>query len=186
MKKLKVETMNKYSFLCLILSIIIILSFSMAISQNTKVTWYSFNMGYSEPITDNTMIKSVVGQSFIGTTRYSDTQITSGFLADTLFSGMIVDIKNQEQLPVSYSLWQNYPNPFNPNTTIHFEIPEKSHVSLKLFNLLGQEVLTVIDEVRTAGKYDVRMDGSSLSSGVYFYRLQTNNYASTKKFLLIK
>jgi hypothetical protein len=91
-----------------------------------------------------------------------------------------------EITPREFMLSQNFPNPLNPTTTIRFELPKESHVTLIVYNLLGQEVLTVIDEVRTAGKYDVRMDGSSLSSGVYFYRLQTNNYASTKKFLLIK
>lgn len=171
-------------FTCL--SVILILSSARIYAQNTRITWYSFNMGYSEPITNNTMIKSVVGQSFIGTTRYSDTQITSGFLADTLFSGMIVDIKNQEQLPVSYSLWQNYPNPFNPSTTIRFDLPKESRVTLIVYNLLGQEVMTVIDEVRTAGKYDVRLDGSCLSSGVYFYRLTAGEFISTKKLLLIR
>jgi hypothetical protein len=171
-------------FTCL--SVILILSSARIYAQNTRITWYSFNMGYSEPNTDNTMIKSVVGQSFIGTTRYSDTQITSGFLADTLFRWMVVGVPDQEGLPTSYSLGQNYPNPFNPSTTIHFELPVKSNVSLKVYNILGQEIMTVLNETKVPGSYDVRVDGSNLSSGVYFYRLQTNNYASTKKFLLIK
>jgi hypothetical protein len=154
--------------------------------QDTKVTWSSFNMGYGEPKSGNTIIKSVVGQNFVGTTQQSNTQVISGFLADTLFRSTIVDVKNQEQLPTSYSLWQNYPNPFNPSTTIHFEIPKESYVTLKVFNMLGQEVLTILDEDKVAGRYEVKLDGSKLTSGVYFYQLKTGANIQTKKMLLIK
>jgi hypothetical protein len=179
-------------FTCL--SVILILSSARIYAQNTRITWYSFNMGYSEPNTDNTMIKSVVGQSFIGTTRYSDTQITSGFLADTLFRWMVVGVPDQEGLPTSYSLGQNYPNPFNPSTTIQFDVPKTSIVTLKVYNMLGQEVATLVDEKREAGKYEVVLNGSEMSSGVYFYRLQArtidgvrvNDYVNTKKLLLVK
>jgi hypothetical protein len=143
-------------------------------------------MGYGQPMSVNTMVKSVVGQNFVGTTQQSNTQVISGFLADTLFRSTIVDVKNQEQLPTSYSLWQNYPNPFNPSTTIHFEIPKESYVTLKVFNMLGQEVMTVLDENKVAGRYDLRIDGATLASGVYFYRLLAGDYVSTKKFLLLK
>lgn len=158
----------------------------MAISQNTKVTWYSFNMGSAEPKTGNTIIKSVVGQNFIGTTQQSNTQILSGFFADTLFRSITVDVRNQEQLPTFYSLWQNYPNPFNPSTTIHFELPKESHVTLKVYNMLGQEVLTVIDGQKIAGAYNLKIDGKYLASGVFFYRLVAGDFVAVKKFTFIK
>jgi hypothetical protein len=164
--------------------------------QTSKVTWSSFNMGYAEPKADNTMVKSVVGQNFVGSIEQSNTQVISGFLADTLFRSTIVDVKNQEQLPISYSLWQNYPNPFNPSTTIHFELPKESHVTLKVYNMLGQEVLTISDEEKVAGRYDVRIsaeggsasggDGTLLASSAYFYRLVAGDHVSAKKFILIK
>ncbi len=91
-----------------------------------------------------------------------------------------------EITPREFMLSQNFPNPLNPTTTIRFELPKESHVTLIVYNLLGQEVLTVIDEIRNEGIYDVRMDGSSLSSGVYFYRLQADKYLDNKKLLLIK
>jgi hypothetical protein len=165
---------------------ILIFSTSLLTAQNSKVSWSSFNMGYSEPKTGNTMIKSVAGQSFVGTTQQLNTQIISGFLADTLFRSTVVDVKNQEQLPTSYSLWQNYPNPFNPSTTIHFELPKESHVTLKVYNMLGQEVLTVLDEEKVAGRYDLRINGTTLTSSVYFYRLIASDFVSTKKFILLK
>ena len=143
-------------------------------------------MGYAEPKAGNTMVKSIVGQNFVGTTQQSNTQAIGGFLADTLFRSTIVDVNDQEQLPTSYSLWQNYPNPFNPSTTIPFELPKESRVTLKVYNMLGQEVLTVLDEEKVAGRYDLRIDGASLASSVYFYRLIAGDYVSTKKFLLLK
>jgi hypothetical protein len=83
------------------------------------------------------------------------------------------------------SLAQNYPTPFNPNTTIHFEFPKELQVTLKVYNMLGQEVLTVLDENKVARRYDVNIDGSNLSSDFYIYRLQTYNITE-KKLLLIK
>ncbi len=168
------------------LFLVLILASDFSISQNTQVTWYSFNMGYAEPKAGNTMVKSVVGQNFVGMTQLSNTQVISGFLADTLFRSTIVDVKDQEQLPTSYSLWQNYPNPFNPNTTIHFELPKESHVTLKVYNILGREVLTILDEDKVAGRYDLRIDGTSLASSVYFYRLVADDYMATKKLLLVR
>jgi len=89
-------------------------------------------------------------------------------------------------IPRSYELSQNYPNPFNPSTTIHFELPKATHVTLKVYNILGQEVLRVLDEKRDAGTYNVQVDGSQLASGVYFYRLVASDFVQTKKMLLIK
>ncbi len=174
--------------------LVLILNSDFSISQNTKVTWYSFNMGYGEPATGNTMIKSAVGQNFVGTAQLSNTEIISGFLADTLFRRMVVGVPDQEGLPTSYSLGQNYPNPFNPSTTIQFDIPKASIVTLKVYNMLGQEVATLVNEKREAGRCEVIFDGSKLSSGVYFYRLQArsidggqaNDYANTKKLIIMK
>lgn len=90
-------------------------------------------------------------------------------------------------IPDNFKLYQNYPNPFNPTTTIEFDIPEQSKVVLKVYNILGQVVTTLLNEERRAGIHEVTFDGSRLSSGVYFYRIQAgNNFAETKKLLLLK
>lgn len=89
-------------------------------------------------------------------------------------------------IPQSYQLCQNYPNPFNPATTIHFELPRATHVTLTVFNILGQVTLRALDEKREAGMYNVSVDGSQLASGVYFYRLLAGDFVQTKKMLLIK
>ncbi len=89
-------------------------------------------------------------------------------------------------LPHVYSLSQNYPNPFNPTTTIHFELPKSGHVTLTVFNILGQQTLIVVNEKRDAGTYNVSIDGSRMASGVYFYRLTAGSFSQVKKMLLIK
>jgi hypothetical protein len=81
---------------------------------------------------------------------------------------------------------QPYPNPFNPSTTIHFDLPKESHVTLKVFNTLGQEMMTVLDENKVAGGYDVRIDGSMFASGVYFYTLKVNGVSYFKSMILMK
>jgi hypothetical protein len=89
-------------------------------------------------------------------------------------------------LPIYPQLHQNYPNPFNPTSTIHFELPKESHVILKVYNLLGQELLTLVDEKRIAGTYNVQVNGAQLASGVYFYRLIAGNFVQTRKMLVVK
>ena len=89
-------------------------------------------------------------------------------------------------IPKSFVLNQNYPNPFNPSTTISFSIPQGSKVSLKVYNILGQEVATLVDDYKQAGEYRVQFDAGKLASGVYFYRLQASNFVQAKKLLLLK
>jgi choice-of-anchor B domain-containing protein len=89
--------------------------------------------------------------------------------------------------PRLFSLSQNYPNPFNPNTVIRFEIPAPGHVTLKVMNLLGEEVETLVDDVRAAGEYEVRFDAKSLSSGIYLYKVSTSDgYTAVKKLVLLR
>jgi photosystem II stability/assembly factor-like uncharacterized protein len=88
--------------------------------------------------------------------------------------------------PEGYSLAQNYPNPFNPRTTIRFDLPNSSNVKLTVFDILGCEVSVLVNERRDAGVYEVKFDGSNLSSGVYFYRLQAGDFTQSKRFLLLK
>ncbi len=88
--------------------------------------------------------------------------------------------------PLEFSLHQNYPNPFNPSTTLSFDLPEASHVRMDIFNSVGQLVQTVMNEQRSAGKHTVRFNASGLSSGVYLYKITTDNFSQTKKMLLVK
>jgi len=90
------------------------------------------------------------------------------------------------EVPNIYELGQNYPNPFNPQTSINISLPKSSFVTMKVFDVLGKEVLTPVNEFKTTGNYSVSIDGSSLSSGIYFYTLTAADFTATKKMILIK
>ena len=89
-------------------------------------------------------------------------------------------------IPVDYFLSQNYPNPFNPSTTIKYSIAADGFVTIKVFDLLGKQVLTLVNEHQQAGTFDVSLDGSNLASGVYYYQLKSGNFIATKKLMLMK
>ncbi|HEY9167515.1 MAG TPA: T9SS type A sorting domain-containing protein [Candidatus Kryptonia bacterium] len=101
-------------------------------------------------------------------------------------SGITYVVPPPAHLPVEFRLLQNYPNPFNPSTVISYQLPAVSRVTLKVFDILGREIATLVDARENAGYHEVRFDGSRLSSGVYFYRMTAGNYVSTRKLLLIK
>jgi predicted CXXCH cytochrome family protein len=89
-------------------------------------------------------------------------------------------------IPKAFALYQNYPNPFNPTTKVRFDVPRAGHVKLIIYNALGQEVQTLVDERLTPSSYEVEFNAANLSSGLYFYKLVTDNFVTTKKMLLLK
>ena len=96
-----------------------------------------------------------------------------------------------DDIITSYKLYNNIPNPFNPETTIKYELPKTSHVSLKIYNILGQEVKTLINDKKSAGIHQIKWDGTNnngikVNSGIYLYRLQTGDFVKTKKMILLK
>ena len=93
---------------------------------------------------------------------------------------------NNNNIPVGYSLSQNYPNPFNPVTSIIYEIPNSSLVTLKIFNALGMEVTTLVNETKQQGSYEVTWDATNFPSGVYFYELTAGEFTERKKMVLVK
>jgi hypothetical protein len=101
-------------------------------------------------------------------------------------SGTVDVTESAEGIPQQYQLFQNYPNPFNPSTTIRYDIPELSFVSLTVYNSLGQEISSLVQESQPAGSYAVPFDGPKLASGVYYYRLSANGFVQTRNFILIK
>jgi len=102
-------------------------------------------------------------------------------------SEIIAQITDQSKtIPDSYTLKQNYPNPFNPSTTISYSIPQSGFVIIKVNNILGQEVTTLVNELKHAGTYEVEFNGLDLSSGVYFYQMKVNDFVEVKKFMLLK
>ncbi|NUN09313.1 MAG: T9SS type A sorting domain-containing protein [Ignavibacteriaceae bacterium] len=102
-------------------------------------------------------------------------------------------LENEEKLPISFALYQNYPNPFgrdihshHPSTAIKYTIPNANRVLLTIYNVLGKEVATLVNEEKPAGSYEVSFSAEGLAGGIYFYRLQAGNYSETKKIVLLK
>ncbi len=103
-----------------------------------------------------------------------------------LYTTGINSSKDLTDTPQKYTLFQNYPNPFNPTTTIKYEIPKEGLVTLKVYNILGKEVKTLVNEFENAGTYNVTFNASELTSGVYFYRITSGNFSQVKKLILLK
>lgn len=116
----------------------------------------------------------------------------SGNISNTLYVPVTlhatgpVGVDELSGLPTTFALEQNYPNPFNPVTVIKYSLPRASHVSITAYNILGQMVATLADEMKEVGYHQVEFDGRSLASGVYFYRIESGDFVATKKLLLLK
>ncbi len=119
--------------------------------------------------------------------------VNSGTATDTVRTFIIcarnltTDVEDiLTEIPKEYSLLQNYPNPFNPTTTISFNLPSKSFISLKIFDLIGREQATIVSEEMSQGNYSRQWNAERFPSGIYFYRLQTGIFSETKKLLLLR
>ena len=120
--------------------------------------------------------------------KYRIIDKVSGCLLETAIplDTITTSIVDKQIAAADFQLYQNYPNPFNPSTVIKYSIKDQSVVSLKVFNTLGQEVKTLVKEVKAPGTYQVNFDAGSLPNGIYLYCLRTKNFIMTKKMILIK
>jgi uncharacterized protein (TIGR02145 family) len=116
---------------------------------------------------------------------YKEMKYSIRCVKDTITVGIIENPRNPIQ-PKTTELFQNYPNPFNPSTTIEFNLQKTCNVSLKVYNTLGKEVAVLVNEIKSAGRYSVPFYASDLTSGVYFYKLKTDDYVKIGKMLLLK
>ncbi|MGB5875130.1 MAG: T9SS type A sorting domain-containing protein, partial [Bacteroidota bacterium] len=112
----------------------------------------------------------------------------NGTILRTTTGGVVTSVKGNKEtsIPVQFALAQNYPNPFNPSTTIEFALPHAGFVTLSVYNVLGEEVATLIAGEHAAGTFRTSWDASGLPSGVYFYRLSAGDYVQTKKAVLMR
>lgn len=156
-------------------------------------TWPRFNGKY----TNATLLTASIEKLPLGDLNWFPTQkalwqlnqkkVMNYILALNTTQLTISDVQQiDNQIPDSYSLYQNYPNPFNPSTTIKYNIPKQGLVTLKIYNLVGQEVATLVNQEQSAGTYAVDFNASKLSSGVYFYKLNTGDVSLVKKLMILK
>ncbi len=159
-------------------------------SNDGGSSWTKLNStGLPATVSPGNSISSITATS---TDLFLYNQTQSGSTVDESKTGLYktgispTSIKSLDNLPSQYSLLQNYPNPFNPSTKISFSIPATQLVSLKIYDLTGREISSLINRELNAGSYSFEFDGSNLSSGIYFYRLNTANFSDVKKMILIK
>jgi hypothetical protein len=147
------------------------------LSTNNGINWTGINQGFNiYPFAYSLIISN--NYIFVGTDGQS---VWRRPLSE------LISIQNiSTETPSKYSLSQNYPNPFNPSTVVSFQLSVVSDVSLKVYDVQGREVQTLVNERLNAGTYEVKFDGSSLNSGVYFYKIVADGYSETKRMILIK
>ncbi len=126
-----------------------------------------------------------VGFAIAGGNNLSDLRSSIAY-ARSIYQNIITDVNNEKAVIYSFSLSQNYPNPFNPTTTIKYQIAKTGFVTLKIYNVLGQEIATLVNEEKQPGNYYADFNGTNLPSGIYFYKIIAGNFVSTKKMILLK
>ena len=176
---------------------ILVTNFSVSVPQiedghNYNIDFYAdFNKNgsYDAPPTDHAWRLEI---------NNSSGNFTTDFTHNTIFTDIqwppATEVEDEDVIPNEFALKQNYPNPFNPSTSIQYSVGSQSHVVLKVYDVLGNEVTTLVNEVKSPGNYEVKFsagsgfdgDATKLSSGVYIYKLITNNFTSAKKMILQK
>ena len=161
-------------------------------AEKDSVSWFSITpSNLTLPLSGVGTIESTI----LGTTAGSDHVyvIEEAEYASLCFFfrvnvNVITDVEETyiTDIPLDYSLKQNYPNPFNPSTKISWQSPVSSHQTLKVYDVVGNEVAILVNEYREAGRYEVTFDASKLTSGIYFYKIQAGDFVETKKMILMK
>jgi photosystem II stability/assembly factor-like uncharacterized protein len=149
--------------------------------------YYSSDRGLTWSLSLADTCKYFEGMSFVVSgSNFTGWAVAWGGLI-AKFSGILQSAEEiTGELPKSFALEQNYPNPFNPSASIKYQIPSTDHVTLKVYDLLGREVATLVNEVKQPGTYSVQWDATNVASGIYFYRLQAGDFTQTRKLILLR
>ncbi len=153
-------------------------------SAQTSLQKQVASSGATTASSTNYQILGTAGQAAIGSATSTNFGSLNGFWEPP--GNFPTSIGDNPLLPQTFRLDQNYPNPFNPTTTIRFALPRESHVVLRIFDVNGAEVAELVNESRPGGIYVVPFDGSSLASGVYFYRIEAPGFVTSRKLVLLK
>jgi hypothetical protein len=161
------------------------LTVSPPVGAQYQVQNHVFGNGGSIASSANCSIGSTLGQTMIGMASGLSSRSDIGFWY--LSGGYFTDVGHMAgAVPKTYWLGQNYPNPFNASTTIAYLLPEKAFVQLKIFDTLGKEVMRLVENDKTMGLHQVRLELKDFASGIYFYQFEANAFAQTKRLMLVK
>ena len=178
-------------FLVVIAVVGLLLGASPTVAQ-VQLAWISINSGgATEQSSTNFAAGLSCGQTVSGVSQSTNFKVNFGFWQTGVTAPTDVQEIVTEEMPTTYSLSQNYPNPFNPSTVIEFTVPHRSHVELSVYNLLGQRVVTLVDEPMSQGTYRTVWygrdeSGHYVATGIYFYRLLAGDFTETRKMVLLK
>ncbi|MFQ5604609.1 MAG: T9SS type A sorting domain-containing protein [bacterium] len=156
------------------------------VAAQNKIKNSVFGSGGTVVSNSSNRIYGTVGQTFVGTIGGASILLQSGIWFQNIDIITSVEQIASPLLPKEFRLDQNYPNPFNPTTVIQFAVPKRSRVSLKLYDVLGREIATLVDEEFQPGEYKVDFKAKGLASGIYFYRIQAEGFVQTRKLTLLK
>jgi len=185
--------MKSYLTLARVLALIC----SVSVAAQTQIPRSVLGNGGEKAANDQFAVAGTVGQSAVGTATSNANQIQSGFWPQAPKEPVAVEA-SPENLPGKFRLDQNYPNPFwsaatspafgggNPATTIRFALPRAELVTLKIFDVHGREVATLVNEKMPGGEHSLNLDGRLLSSGIYFYQLRAGEFVQKRKLALVK
>jgi len=164
-------------------NLVILICAPLVVSQY-KIEKYILSSAGTNSINSNFRLKGTLGVPFTQEMQSASTVVKPGFWNSVI---IITDVDEEVELPKEFALYQNYPNPFNPATTIKYELPKEVPVILKVYNILGQEVETLVNSIQQAGRYEIVWNASGLASGFYLYMIETGTgFVSVKKLILLK
>lgn len=175
----------KFSFIFLI---VLFWAFANASAQ-TNLNVDAITSGGGTSSSANVTLKGSVGQVFAATATGTNVNASAGFWPAVYLKGEVTAIgpKNPQQaLPDKFSLDPAYPNPFNPTTTIRYALPQASKVRLTVYNMLGRQIKTLVNQQQKAGTHEVTFHSSQLSSGTYIYRIEAGDFIKVRKMTLLK
>jgi photosystem II stability/assembly factor-like uncharacterized protein len=155
-------------------------------STDSSCIGYTTNGGLSWTLQKKNYLAEVTNIYFINNLTGWATLYNSSNILRTTTGGVSFISNISNEIPSEYYLYQNYPNPFNPATNIKYQISKKSNVVIKIFDILGKEIATLVNEKQTQGTYEVSFDGINLPSGIYFYRITAGDFSDIKRMILLK
>lgn len=172
--------------------ILIFFSFSVQVFPQSQLPFGIIGNGGEKQISTSYQLVGTIGESSIDQCQNTEHAVQAGFW-QMYYNDVLVAVEGEEFLPKEFKLEQNYPNPFNPSTVIKFCMHEQSKVIIKIYDILGSEVITLLNQEMEAGWHEVIFNAGEYSSGVYICRMQgyptrkgAVNFKSTKKMLMIK
>ncbi|UCH61959.1 MAG: T9SS type A sorting domain-containing protein [Fidelibacterota bacterium] len=183
--------MNRKILSCSVAGLLLLVCPTMVSAQNSAIPWSSFNTGTGISTDENTAVVSATGEVLIGSSEGEDIHAASGFVVVLQRVQSTVAIDETDALPAAYALHQNYPNPFNPSTILRFDLPAAADIHIVVYDLLGREVVRLVDRRLEAGYHQLVWNGRDrsgreLPTGMYIVLMATPEFRKSIKLLLLK